>query len=90
MLDYEIFRHNWIFFGLGFGLILMIFTVLSYMAIWRERGAEKEARLEIVDFRSFAKWFFVTFPWVLILTFAATWAFALIYPFVVAVRPPNW
>ncbi len=90
MLDYEIYRHHWIFFGLGLGAVIGFLTVLSYMAIWREREAEKKAQVEIIDFRSFARWFFTTFPWVLILTFAATWIMALLYPFLKAADPPNW
>ncbi len=90
MLDYEIFRHNWIFFGLGLGSVLLLLTALTYMAIWRERGAEREAQVEIVDLRTFLQWFLRTFPWVLILTFALTWGVAIIYPILIAIEPPNW
>ncbi len=90
MLDYEIYRHHWIFFGLGFGSFIALLTVLTYMAIWRERPAEKKAQVEIVDLKSFIQWFFITVPWVLILTFLATWVFALLYPFLKAANPPNW
>ncbi len=90
MLDYEIYRHHWIFFGLGFGTILVLLTTLLYMAIWRERQAEKKAQVEIVDLKSFLRWFLITVPWVLILTFLATWVFALVYPFMKMAEPPNW
>ncbi len=90
MLDYEIYRHHWIFFGLGLGSLLVLLTALSYLAIWRERGGEKKAQVEIVDLKSFLRWFLITFPWVLILTFVATWAVAIIYPFLKMAEPPNW
>lgn len=90
MFNFEIYRQHWLFFALSLGAILMLMIVLSYIAIWRERGAEKEAPVPITDIRTFFIWFQRAFPWVLILTLAGTWLLAVLYPLLKSVNPPNW
>jgi hypothetical protein len=90
MFNLEIYRQHWIFFALSLGIILTLVIVLAYLAMWRERGAEREAQLDITDVRTFVIWFQRAFPWVLILTFAGTWFLAILYPLMKAANPPNW
>ena len=90
MFNFEIYRQHWIFFALSLGVILTLVTILAYLAMWRERGAEREAQLEITDIKSFVIWFQRAFPWVLILTLAGTWLLAVLYPLMKVANPPNW
>lgn len=90
MFNFEIYRQHWAFFALSLGGITMLSMALWYLAVWRERGAEKQAQVEITDLRTFAQWFQRAFPWVLILTLAGTILFSIIYPQLRAVYPPNW
>ncbi len=90
MFNFEIYRQHWIFFALFLGVILVLTMVLSYLAMWRERGVEKETQVSITDIRTFLIWFQRAFPWVLILTIAGTWLLAILYPLMKSVNPPNW
>ncbi len=90
MFNFEIYRQHWIFFALSLGVILVLVIVLSYLAMWRERGAEREAELPITGIGSFALWFQRAFPWVLILTIVGTILLALVYPVMKTANPPNW
>lgn len=90
MFNFEIYREHWMFLAVGTGLVLMLVIVLTYVAVWRTRRAEKEVQVPITNARNFLIWFQRAFPWALILTLAGTWALALIYPFLKAVNPPNW
>ncbi len=88
MFNFEIYRQHWIFFALSLGVILMLVMVLAYLAMWRERGAERE--VPITDIKTLVIWFQRAFPWVLILTLAGTWLLAILYPLMKSVNPPNW
>jgi hypothetical protein len=90
MFDLEIYRQHWMFLSISLGAIAMLSTVLWYLAVWRERGAEKQARIEITSFSAFVRWFQLAFPWILILTMIGTILFSIIYPQVRAIYPPNW
>ncbi len=90
MFNLEIYRLHWIWFALGLGDILVLLTALTYIAIWRKRGVEREAQLEITNLKSFLIWFQKTFPWILILTIAGTGLLAFVYPLLKAGNPPNW
>jgi hypothetical protein len=90
MFDLEIYRFHWIWFALGLGGILMLFTTLTYIAIWRARGVEREAQREISDVRSFAVWLLKTFTMALLLAMFGTALLALIYPVLKSIDPPNW
>jgi hypothetical protein len=90
MFNLEVYRFTWIWFALSLGAILVLSTVLTYIAIWRARGAEREARLEIRDLKSFSTWLFKTFTMILLLTMLGTALLALIYPVLKSFNPPNW
>jgi hypothetical protein len=90
MFNLEVYRFHWIWFALSLGAILVLWTVLTYVAIWRVRGAEREAQLEITGLRSFSIWLLKTFTMVLLLTMLGTALLALIYPVLKSFNPPNW
>jgi hypothetical protein len=90
MFNLEIYRQHWMFFSIAFGGVVMFTTVLWYLAVWRERGAEKRAQAPITDVKSFALWFQRAFPWILILTILGTFLFSIVYPQLRAIHPPNW
>lgn len=90
MFNLEIYRQHWMYFSLASGSIIMLATLLWYLAVWRERGAEKKAPVEITDMRSFAQWFQLAFPWILILTILGTLIFSIVYPQIRSIYPPNW
>lgn len=90
MFKLEIYRQYWMLFSLAAGGIVMLATILWYLAVWRERGIETRAQLEITGFRSFAQWLQLAFPWILILTILGTFIFAIVYPQYRAIDPPNW
>lgn len=90
MFNLEVYRLNWILFALGLGGIVMLFLVLSYIAIWRVRGEEREAQMEIRDVKSFSAWLLKTFTMVLLLTMLLTGLLAFIYPVLKGFDPPNW
>lgn len=90
MLNLEIYREHWMFLAIALGGVLMFSTALWYLAVWRERGAEKEAQLEIRDVTTFFMWFQRAFPWILILTIFGTGLLAIVYPQIRAIHPPNW
>ncbi len=90
MYNLEIYRQHWMFFAITLGGITMLAIALWYLAVWRERGSEKQARQEITDTSSFALWVQRAFPWILILTILGTGVFAIVYPQIRAIYPPNW
>lgn len=90
MFDLEVYRLNWIWFALGLGDIVMLFTILSYIAMWRVRGAEREAQLEITNIKSLSTWLLKTFTMVLLLTMLLTGLLAFVYPVLKGFDPPNW
>lgn len=90
MFNLELYRLHWMLFALFSGAIVMLATVLWYLAVWRGREAEMRGREEIRDLASFARWFQRAFPWILILTIVGTGLFAIVYPQIRAVYPPNW
>ncbi len=90
MFNLEIYRQHWMFFSLAFGAIVMFSVVLWYLAVWRERGPDKQAQAAITDAASFLLWVQRAFPWILILTILGTALFAIIYPQLRAIHPPNW
>ncbi len=90
MFNLEIYRQHWMFFSLAFGSIVMLSLVLWYLAIWRERSAERQVRTPITDIPTFALWVQRAFPWILILIILGTAIFAIVYPQLRAVYPPNW
>ena len=89
MFNLEIYRQHWMFFSVAIGGIAMLWTVLWYLAVWRERGTEREAQLEITDLGSFMFWFQRAFPWILILTIIGTLVLSLVYPQIRESHPPN-
>lgn len=91
MLYFYIHRQQWIYFALALGAILVLWAVLSYLAMWGPRKVEMhEANIDIKSISDFFIWFQAAFPWVLILTLAGTGLLAIIFPFVKMAHPPNW
>lgn len=90
MFNLELYRLHWMFFALASGGITMLALLLWYLAVWKFRGTERKALLEITDVKSFMIWFQIAFPWILIMTIVGTFVFSIIYPQIRAVYPPNW
>ncbi|HEX8950179.1 MAG TPA: hypothetical protein VF790_14520 [Dissulfurispiraceae bacterium] len=91
MLLREVAQNHWVFFGFFGGLILVMIFVLSYTAMWKTRRAEEEqAQVPITGLKSFYLWLQAAIPWILILTIAGTFIFAVAFTVMRAANPPNW
>ena len=88
MLHYEILRGQWLFAAMGAGVVLILATVATYLAIWRPRDAalRPENGKKSAAFFSFLD----AMPAVLILTFAGIAVFMLAYFIGKIASPPNW
>ena len=91
MLLWYIAKQHWVFFGIGVGLMVMLFFVLSYIAMWSSRQLEEEnATVEINSIGNFLIWFQTAFPWVLILTLLLAVSVTIGYGIFRWLNPPNW
>jgi hypothetical protein len=93
MLRYEVLRGQWLLATLGGGLILMLTTVATYLAIWRPRSGPSPAPPEGSAKRencTFAMTFLQALPVVLLLTYVGIAIFMVIYFADMIVSPPNW
>lgn len=87
MLRYEILREQWLLATLGGGLVLVLTTVASYLAIWRPRpGKPEEGNREEPPRLTFLQ----AVPMVLVLTYVGIVIFMLGYFIQKIYYPPNW
>jgi hypothetical protein len=78
MLRLDILQDQWLILALGGGLELVLAVIVAYLGYWRTPSDQAEA----ADRRPV--------PWVLILVYAATPVFAIVYLIFRAMNPPNW
>ena len=91
MLRYEVLREQWLLATLGGGLVLLLTTVASYLAIWRPRPGQTQDQSE--DRKGHhppIMTFFQALPAVLTLTYVGIAIFMLAYFVQKIFYPPNW
>lgn len=85
MLRLNVLQVRWVILAVFGGFSLVLVGVLCYLALWRRRepeGASPETSLR--------QWLRSYVPWVLVLTYASAFAYAVVYVVMRALRPPNW
>ena len=85
MLRFDVLQDQWLILALVGGSALVLAVVLSYLALWRGRGGAEESEADTPAPAEHGR-----MPWILILIYAATVVFAIIYVLARAVEPPNW
>jgi uncharacterized iron-regulated membrane protein len=84
MLQYSVVQNQWLILALFGGFALVLVSVLGYLALWRRRRPEAEGAAP------FGRWLRSYLPWVLVVTYAATLVYAVVYVVLRAANPPNW
>ena len=85
MLQFDLLQNQWIMLALLGGFSLVLVSVLGYLAMWRRREPEAEEAPP-----SFGRWLRLHLPWLLVVTYAGTVVFAIVYVLLRARTPPNW
>jgi F0F1-type ATP synthase assembly protein I len=83
MLRFDVLQNQWLILALVGGSALVLAVVLSYLALWRGQGGAEEADAEAPAEHG-------RMPWILVLVYAATVLFGILYVLARAVEPPNW
>ena len=91
MFRLDVLQYQWAILSLFSGVILVLVTILAYMAMWRPRKDNETAVAES-DYRgvSTGRWISSFMPWVLTLVFFSVIIFGAIYAFFMIHNPPNW
>jgi heme A synthase len=78
MFRLDVLQNQWLIVAMAGGTALVLVLVLAYLAVWRgaRGGAEGEGPRRV--------------PWLLILIYAVTLVYALIYVAMAALDPPTW
>jgi hypothetical protein len=85
MFRFDIVQNQWLLLALTGGIAALILFVLSYLGTCRPR----QKALDEHQTQSWKEvWRFM--PWFLIVSYAATVAFMLVYSFYFVKHPPNW
>lgn len=85
MLRYDIQQNQWLIASLALGLAVLATFVLGYIALWRRRDSDDRYADTAASDQGFA-WA----PWVLVVIWASTLVWGLIYMLMTAAYPPNW
>ena len=91
MLNLYVQQHQWIVITLLAGVALTLVFCLTYSAMWRPRGEDKQS--EAAKAKGVAHLlgsFFSIVPWVLILLVMASVSFTIITLVAKTCKPPNW
>lgn len=75
MFRLDILQNQWLLVAMLAGLAITLAIALAYLAIWRPRGLPVRPR---------------GIPWVLVVTYLATAAFAVGYVLMMVYNPPTW
>ena len=89
MFQLDVLQNQWVALSLFGGVALVLVMILSYLALWRARGGESGTQGTAGEPASPARGR-PRLPWVLILVYAATVVFAIVYVALRAANPPNW
>jgi len=92
MIDYNVLHNQWLAMAILGGLVLMLATVLTYNALWRQReeGGKHIGTEKVTGPVSFVQWWVTFVPWILTLTFVAITTYAIWYVLAKVANPPNW
>jgi heme A synthase len=78
MFRLDVLQNQWLIVAMAGGTALILVIVLAYLAVWRgARGGTDGDRPRRM-------------PWVLILLYAVTIVYAIIYVAMAALDPPTW
>lgn len=83
MLHLDVLQNQWLMFALVGGAAIVFAVILLFTALWRPREEAAAAEGAGPARRSFM-------PWLIVLLFGATAAFAAAYVLRAVLRPPNW
>jgi hypothetical protein len=89
MFRFDVMQMRWLILALAGGGVLVLAVVLAYLALWRRPETEDEA-LAGEAHPALRTRLRAAVPWVLILTYAAWFVYAVVYTVFRAGRPPNW
>jgi len=87
MFELHVMQNQWLMLALIGGLAVMLVFILGYPALWRRR--EPPTR-EADESRSAFDWFRSFMPWILVIVWAATLVYSVVYVIRMALHPPNW
>lgn len=88
MLQYPILQYHWLVLSFYGSLILIIAFVLTYMAIWRPRSG-RDDEPNPPEGEGLSDQWYSYIPWILVLTYAAIFVFAIVYSVVYMVYLMN-
>lgn len=86
-MQLHVLQDQWMYLAFGGGLGLVLFWALSFLMMWRPRAKEGEKPGESPQGWITGQTFI---PWVLIITLAGTFLYAVIYTVTKIIYPPNW
>ncbi len=87
MLHYQVLQSHWLLLSIFGSMILMVSLVLTYMAIWRPRSGDEGTVVPGSEGIS-DRWYHYI-PWIIVLTYAAVFGFAVTYSVVYMVYLMN-
>jgi hypothetical protein len=91
MLRLYILQSQWIIWAMLAGLAMVIFMVLAYVAIWKQRhGSFDETAASANQQPSTLLWLRAFLPWALVVTVLTAAVFSIAYIAFYSVNPPNW
>lgn len=88
MPEVNVLKTQQIVIALAAGGVVMIATVLTYLMIWRTRQVAEPGQPAPVLKGAEGVW--KAMPWVLLLTYVASIAYATIQALALIKNPPNW
>jgi len=84
MLRLDLLQNQYMMLAIFGGISLVLLSALGYLAMWRPRRPEGQAPPAGGRRRP------AYLPWVLLVTYLATVAYAVVYLLMRAQTPPNW
>ncbi len=87
MFQLYVMQNQWLMLALIGGTALLLIFLLGYPALWRRREPMTEKGMEK---QSLLAWFRSFMPWVLVVLYGVTIAYAVVYVIRMAGHPPNW
>ncbi len=83
MLQLNLLQNQYIMLAFFGGIALVLLSALGYLAMWRTRETEGAGPALGGSRRGYM-------PWVLLVTYAASLIYAVVYVLMRAQTPPNW
>ena len=91
MFYLDILQYQWMWFAVLGGAVLLLVTVLTYLAFWQERAGEVDEQVIAANVQpGVYAWLRAFVPWLLIVTVLLVTIYAVLYFVMAALHPPNW